>query len=828
MKKSSRLALLVSVSLLLVIVPVRQSEECISYPDWEEYRMRFFQPGLDEAAALSPFHYTLHGLSYEVNDPEGNDRRRNCLEWQTYLGRDVRLDDINAALYGDTGADAFLTALKNKELEQVFPQNTFLQKLSAPRHRAALDYLTFVKQVEFAQHAAADPWADDYGYKSDFPFFEWEKESQALTARSLRQLAAHADDPFLQKRYAYQAILTNRYYGSDSLASVLFDRHFSLRDTTVLMPWALIHKAESLLDRGDSLQYNYLLSKVFDRCDSKKIRAIDLFVTDWTEQTLRFAPTPQDKAQVLVMKAIQYPGRALPLLRRIAAYDPACRYLPMLVAREVNKLEDWVLTEKLTGYGPSAPYGILGDDWEQYDEIETKWRRENLRNDRAYLRDVVAWVEAQAQASRLAEQQGVLWLAAAHLHFLAENHDMAATFLEKIPPQAPARLLAQRDLERLLLAPYTLDLRSAEGQAALVRQLRHLHAERRYLDRPTVQWSYLDFYLCHAFFRLGDIPTAGLLYNRAVLTSNNGGSFYSGYDRTEFFNAHANFGDLERLLALPEKKHKTPLETYLLETPDRPTEAEVSLGGEAYYWYDSTDQVPAPMPPKEALLELQGTIAFRDGDLVRAERAFAQLPAEFWQQEENQVDTDIFADAKSFPFQKDTAPQRGGKLDVVRQMLALEAESRRATGERLAEIYYQLGNGWFNCSYWGRSWYAFSCHRTFNDDDSPEIRTAGDFPATPDVRKYGSTYFRFDRALAWYQRALAAKPSRELAARIEYMVADCDRYIRVMHRGNYYGYNDGNQAQSPLFRKWARRYGRTAVFAERMEHCPELRTYLGR
>lgn len=828
MKKPSRLVLLVSSSLFFCIVPIRRSEECGSYPDWEEYRVRFFQPGLDGAAALSPFHYTLHALSYAGNDPEGNDRRRNCLEWQTYLGRDVRVEDINTVLYGDMSADAFLTALKNKELEQAFPKNTFLQKLSEPRWRAALDYLTFVKQVEFAQHAADDPWADDYGFKSDFPFFDWEKESQSLNARSLRQLAAHANDPFLKKRYAYQAIVTNRYYGSDSLAAVLFDRHFSLRDTTVLMPWALLHKAECLFQRGDAYQYNYLLAKVFDRCDSKKVRAMDLFNPDWTEQTLPFAPTPQDKALVLMMKAIQYPGRTLPLLRRIAAYDPACRYLPMLVAREVNKLEDWVMTEKLTGYGPSVPYGILGDDWEQYDKIRAKWRRENLRNDRAYLREVLAWVEAQARASRLAEQQGVLWLAAAHLHFLAENHDMAAAFLEKIPSQAAPRLLAQRDLERLLLAPYVLDLRSAEGQAALVCQLRQLHTERRYLDRPAVQWSCLDFYLCHAFFRLGDIPTAGLFYNRAVLTNNNGGSLFSGYDHTEFFNAHASFGDMERLLALLEKKRKTPLETYLLETPERPTTEEINFDGEGYYWYHYTDQMPAPMPPKEALLDLQGTIAFRDGDLVRAEAAFAQASSEFWQRVENQVNTDIFADAKSFPFQKDTTPQRGGKLEVVRQMLALEAESRMATGERLAEIYYQLGNGWFNCSYWGQSWYMFSYSRSQSDDDSPEIRTAGDFPATPDVRKYGITYFRFDRALAWYQRALAAKPSKELAARIEYMVADCDRYVRVLHRGNYYGYDDGKQAQSPLFRKWARRYGRTAVFVERMEHCPELRTYLGR
>lgn len=831
MKKSSRLVLLVSSSLFFCIVPIRQSEECVSFPDWEEYRMRFFQPGLDGSSALSPFYYTLHWMHSEASDPQGTDRRRNCLEWQTYLGHDVRLADIDSVLYGGAGADTYLTALVNKDLEQTFPQNTFLRKLSEPRWRPALDYLTYLKQVEFIQQSDLDPWHDDYRQMPDSTFFDWKNETQSLTRLSSTRLVSHTADPFLQKRYAYQAIVSNRYYGSDSLAVAVFDRYFSLQDTTVLMPWALLHKAECLLRLGDSLQHNYLLSKVFDTGDSRKARAVNLFVTRWTEQTLALAPTPQDKALVLVMQAIQYPGRALPLLRRIATYDPACRYLPMLIAREVNKLEDWVLTEKLTGYGPSVPYGIVGDDWEHYEEIEDKWRRENLRNDRRYLAEFRGWAEAQAQAGHLPEQQGVLWLAAAHLHFLGGNHRQASAFLEKIPPQAAPALLAQRDLERLLLAPYVLDLRSAEGQATLVRQLRQLYAKRHLLDRPTVQWSHLNFYLSHAFLRAGDIVAAGLLYNKSVLTSNNGGSFYSGYDRTEFFDAHATFGDLERLLALPEKKHKTDFETYLLETPERPSAAEVSLGGEAYWWYADTDPVPAPMPPREALLDLQGTIAFRDGDLARAERVLAQLPAEFWQQDENQVNTDIFADAKSFPFEKDSLPRRGGKLAVVRQMLALETESRTASGERLAEIYYQLGNGWFNCSYWGQSWYMFSYSRSHSDDDGPETRTAGDFPATPDVRKYGSTYYRFDRALVWYQKAMAAKPSKELAARIEYMVADCDRYVRVLRRGNYYdGWYDEEQeqAQSPLFRKWARRYGHTAVFAERMEHCPELRMYLGR
>ena len=127
----------------------------------------------------------------------------------------------------------------------------------------------------------------------------------------------------------------------------------------------------------------------------------------------------------------------------------------------------------------------------------------------------------------------------------------------------------------------------------------------------------------------------------------------------------------------------------------------------------------------------------------------------------------------------------------------------------------------------------FSYNRNHYDDDSPEVRNAGNFPSTPDVRRYGGAYFRFDRALFWYRRALAANPPKELAAKIEYMIADCDRYVLIMHGDGgtdryYYLYDDEKLPSSPKFRQWAARYGQTATFAERMKHCPELKDYLGK
>jgi hypothetical protein len=833
MKKPYRLVWIVFGSLLLSILPVQHSSECISLPEWEQYRMRFFEPGLDGMAELSPFYYTQRWFYNDTDDPENADVQRNCLEWQTRLGASVSLADIETVLYQDGSADRFLNAWDAGRLAAVYPGNSFVQQLLKPEWKPVLEYLVLVKKLEFVQSASDDPWYEPApDVKADTTFFDWKKYVATLCDESLTGLEKHKNDGFLFKRYAYQAVLCQRYYGSDTAAIALFDRCFSATDTTVLRAWALVHKAECMLMQGDSLGFNLALAQAFDGCNSRRKHTVNLFVSRLWEFTLVRATTNRDKALVTVMKAVQYPGPGLALLKKIAAFDPACPYIPLVVSREINKLEDWLLTEKLTGIdGRSIPesfYDVYDGDQPQpfvaslFNKKVDAWRRNNRKKDFAYLHEMLSWLETIQRSHAWPQHRNFLRLATAHLHFLSGNYTSAEAVLAGIDAQASPRLLLQRDMEKLLLMPHLKDLKSMSAKTEMVRLLRLIQSRAQYLDAPGVQMSRLHFYCCHALFQVGDIPAAGLYFNKAYLTSNEGGTMHSWYHKLEFFDAHASQKDMERLVALSEKGAKNDFEGYLLEMPAMFTDQESRL------FYFPEDTVTTPLPERNDLLELQGTIAFRDGDLMRSKAIFEQLPADFWT-DDNTLETQIFGDGESLPFDK-KASKRGGKIDIVRRMLELEAACQTATGNQLAEYCYQLGNGWFHCSYWGRSWYMFSYNRSYDDDDSPEIREAGNFPGTPDVRKYGGVYFRFDRALYWYRRALAARPDKELAAKIEYMMADCDRYVRIMRKGSsdYYEYAGKPLDSSPLFRQWARRYGNTATFSERMAHCPELKTYLGR
>jgi len=485
--------------------------------------------------------------------------------------------------------------------------------------------------------------------------------------------------------------------------------------------------------------------------------------------------------------------------------------------------------------GPDLPediYSVLYSDKQNaqaiYEQRAAAWRRKNAEKDRAAMREMRLWIEKLMQTNGLPNQRDFLYLAAAHLNFLEGNYLTAKTLVNSISSTAGPRLQQQRRVEQILLSPHTQNLQNITVQENLLQLIRQFWFNRQYTEHPSEQMSRLNFYLCQAYFQAGNIPVAGLFYNKAWLTANE--SRTHQYDdtatgATNFFEAHATVADLDKLISWRKNGPSGDFERYLLE---KPAPVEGRLYDDYGADYVMSDSMGEPLPSLNDLLATQGSIAFRDGDLARSKSCWEQLPIDYWPTYDF-VDQDIFADADHFPFERtDSMPST--KLQIVKRMLDLEQESHQATGRRLAEIYYQLGNAWYNCSYWGRTWFMFSDGRSLSDDDRPQVRTVGSFPATPDVHKYGATYYRFDRALAWYRRALAANPSLELAARIEYMLADCDRYMRIMHSGTdnyYYSYNDKKLPSSPLFKQWQAHYGQTAAYAERIAHCPELRDYLG-
>lgn len=814
-----------------VVSPCNRVNSCISYPEWYDTRMVFFNPELGEDnTGLRPFFYS--DKLFFSNDYDGfydvgrsnteNDYRRNCLEWQQYLGGRVTLDDIHHIVYG-SDADDFMTAYSTKTLNTVFSGNTFVKALLQPRHEAALEYLDFAKRFEFQQFTYVnDPWNDEQRYS-------WQRDSTGvskLADESLRKLAA-ATNPFLRKRWAYQVINTGYYAPEriprDSLQRI-FSRNFDIRnDTSVLMPWALLKIAEMNPNR---LEANYQFSRVFDRCQSKRIRAMQLFQSASADATLRYAKKPEEKAAILTIRAMQNPGRGLADLQQIARICPNSPYLPLLITREINKVEDWLLTTRLSGMAPwvsSAP----DYDWdENYDRKMSRWRRINAEKDQVYMARLRQFLQDCAVGSRRrARLLPLLQLAVAHLYFIENKYPESWQVLQQIKPGADKRWALQKQIQELLLIPHRRDVTRPTTQAALVRRLLYVRQNAQVMAQPAVQLGRIYLALSHAFFNKKDIATAGLLFGRAALnTATRNEHWWGDYSAHGFYDNLASIADMERLERLLDKKHKTAFEQFVTG-PFVPVEVSPYPSEWGYFIEDNEN--PSPVPVRNKIHDLKGTFAFRDGNLARAWREFEQVDTAYW---EGGWDVDFCGSADLIA--ADTLPYSPGntKARLVKKMLDLATEAARNPAKRTLN-YYLLGNAWYHCSYWGHASGMFAAGKSNDDTDRPDQYRRGPtyLSNQPDPKRFGAVYYRCRRAARFFQRALDQHPDPELAARAFYMLAECDRRDRWMtarRQGESSRVQEGDVA-SPYFRIWAKRYGKTAAYEECIERCPGLRTYLG-
>ncbi len=110
------------------------------------------------------------------------------------------------------------------------------------------------------------------------------------------------------------------------------------------------------------------------------------FETSQADSTLFLARNEHEKNVIQAMKAFNYPGRSLSILKRIYGSEPGYKELPFLLAREVNKVEDWLLTSKVTDFGMPAVYlDSVGfnDNYAYLDNAAL-----NYKNDKIYAREL--------------------------------------------------------------------------------------------------------------------------------------------------------------------------------------------------------------------------------------------------------------------------------------------------------------------------------------------------------------------------------------------------------------------------------------------------------
>ncbi len=717
-----------STSAVLALLTATLAQACGFVVYEGMYRVFLMRPEVAGFHELAPFYFTTNSLFEEETSIPASMRvaeERNVREWQAHVGEHIPLVDIREVLY-DLDPLRFWN-----EFDALSARNALIKHL-AKNDSLLLAYLRYARRCEriINNH---DPW-------------ELEGVDQGGIDRATmdgERIHASAKDDFLRARAGYQLVRL-AFYRDHGLTDDC--RHYYERKVlpaagdSWIGPSARFYAAHSL----PSDSFHYELSRIFDEGIDKRFRCAALFPRDSLESILALTRNDHERAVMHAMVATHRFGRAATDLERIARLDPTNQFLPFLLVREVNKLEDWLMTPALTEFKPASRVNW----WQDTLQVPVP-----VRVGRAYAQRVHALLH-QLIAKGDPAQRPLFHLLAAHISLVAGNipdADEHLSIAERLPKPDNKHLLAQLRMERVMLEFIRLPRLTPKMERAITEAAAALDTGDDVVEGSVMRDQFYLF-LADKLFDAGDVARGIFMLCH---TQRAFGEMFWGYETPLMeLEQRARPADYAAMVALLDKKEKTPFEQWLTDAKawqvtghwdggDLPISREKLLDIEAM-WYVNQDRMP------EALAVLQ------------------RIPDDYWGMYPRSA---FLCDD---PFRVDVAdPNNYAKKDIlhynkrqlVDELVCLKEEARRHP-EKAALNAYLIGNAYFNMSWYGKYWIMSSTWWSGRQFDQRWSRRDAAFE---------DHYLRLSRAKEWYLKSMRTAKDPELKALACFMVTYCDQ-----------------------------------------------------
>lgn len=723
------------IGLLLALQPVHLNS---CGWDWsrESFRFWLLQPELAGARPLHAFYFTTNNLyGPDYDEITQLPYAANIREWHAAIGNDVPEEAIMQVLYG-LDLDAF-----EHGKDSLFRSNAFLVRLKRLKSGWP-EYISYAKRCEQLVNSD-DPWGF-IAHDGDGIRKAWNE--------GVKQLG-RAKHPQLRARIAFQLVRLAHYAHDPERPDLpvlpIYEQHLApLRGTSWMEPSAAFYLANMLPLPERDLAF----ANCFERATDKQFRMTQLFVSGEVENYLELATSDRQRATLLVMRGLQHPGRALDDLERIAAWDPGNTHLPLLLTREVNKLEDWLLTPDLTDY----PAAIR--QWDHEDVDPPISPEEVLRIDLEYLRNVQSFIRRVApQAS--ATDRPLLTLLDGHLSYVSGEHDESRNTLATLEHNtnaAPA-IRAQARLDMLLCGIMATEQLTDATRSDILGLIQLVNKEPELERERSTLLGQLHLYLGKKLMARGQQLEGLFLLARTNRSYGDLVPVYWSKNARHIAFEQATPALYDRLIALLDKPDKTPFERYLTATDERP---EGWMNTEEYFRYNQLT--------RDKLLDYKAMWYLREDSLEQAAATYRQVHPDYWQSYEH----DLFKDDDPFVVNIEdphnyskTDSVRYTRLSIVERMLDLKKEAARDPRKRALNNYL-LANAYFSMSwhgkYWGLSRIAWSIH-DMSGWYEPQYTTPGD-----------DDYFGLARAKRHYLTAMHAATDPVLKAMACMMAEHCE------------------------------------------------------
>ncbi|MEL7249898.1 MAG: hypothetical protein AAFO03_15825 [Bacteroidota bacterium] len=532
------------------------------------------------------------------------------------------------------------------------------------------------------------------------------------------QLFLRTESDYIKLRYAFQAIRLAHYIKDYHQTLDLVEYYLPKidYDPSLVELWIKGHQAGALQALGDRAESAYLYSRVFELCPGKRESAFRSFRIDTDEewqQCLLFCKNDHERANLYVLRANSNNARLIEEMRNIYSYDPQHHALEMLLVRELQQLEKDLLASSIN---PQA------DSNERLHGIPRNYAGERVVELQGLVRE---WLDE----GKLPEP-GLWKLAEGYLEVLAGNFYFAEKTLrdaEKLIEAKP--LKEQLSVFRLVLRILSLDEVGEEEE----RELASLGREYKFYD------EYPDFpKLINDKLRL--------LYRE----QGSGAKAYLMEYSLAQLKAKPDIEIIDELIDICRKEDRTRFEKELVE-------------------YDNGTTI------ENELLNTKSAYLLGGGYLETALTVMKEIPELEWDNY-GQFNPFVrrFKDCVNCLLPDSVTTYN--RTELIQRMLDMEFEARAATSpDQAASIYFDLGEAFYNMTYYGQAWKATDMFRSGSSAYVAFYNKGENNFAHQGLPLGNTENFNCDRALRYFDLARRTAQSKEIQVAAAYMSAKCER-----------------------------------------------------
>jgi hypothetical protein len=671
------LKILISTTFLAILLPFLWN--CADY-DPNAGRFWLLEPNINNQRSLLPFTYTSN-LYYGWNEYDTAYQVENVKNWQTMLGGNIVAQDIHQSLYYLSSSDFFSKRYSTK--------NSFIATLKAPKNAKYWSYFSFAK-----------------GCENIFTVGDWESNTKTTFVKEQlvngkKLLAENAKDVNLAPRIAYFLIKLHRLNKQESEAKDLFTQYFAKNTQKNWLNAAAFYQNSQL--QTDPKQANIWLAKAWDADFHQKIWMQRGFNTIDLEASIKSATEIRDKATMCLIPATHEPGPALSALQRAYGFDPTLPDLSKLMSREVNKLENWLLSPTVYGYPAriEQPY-IEEEKRPKYDSVA------QLKTDLAHLHACRSFVQKVIADNKRADM--AFWhLSGAHLAYLDKDFKETMLLAEAGVKLNTAPMNQKIQLHLISILAEIGDkgkiAEATENKIPII--FKAIEQNNEAFEEPNTLKEKLAELLSDQFKKRNEIAKSAIMMGKTTQYTPKMGYMESGV-LFENLLAEGKPADFDRVIQMITNP-KTDFERWFAAEPHR-----YHTGS---FFNEETLKMELKKGVKvswdiEKLYEFKAMYYIRKDQLDSALIALQKIPDSYWKTNgNNPYDEHEYFQKNPFsvgininevPLSSEKTTTKYNKKTFVEKLIALRNTLDPAKQQ---EHYLLVGNAYYNMTYYGKDWW---------------------------------------------------------------------------------------------------------------------------